>query len=78
MRVFTVSESWGPLKSCRCGQESWTIVLTDEENATLPEQSGPMAVAHILTHKLGVICCSKCTPLMLSELKDRTAEGGSS
>lgn len=59
MRVFTVGDLWGPL-SCEhpgCKKETHTLLLTDEENRSLPEQTGPKAVQHIFENKLGVATC---------------------
>ena len=62
MRYFTVSELWGPFACEHPGcteQEAWTIKLTDEENASLPVESGPEAITFILLNKLGVALCEK-------------------
>lgn len=62
MRDFTVSELWGPFACEHPGcteQEAWTIRLTDEENASLPQQYGPEAVTYIFQNRLGVALCEK-------------------
>jgi len=60
MRYFTVSELWGPFP-CEfpgCPEKAvFTIRLTDEENARLPEQCGPEAVRFIFANKLGTAVC---------------------
>ena len=64
MRIFTVDELWGPydceIKGPNCEGEAWALILTDEENKSLPEQSGPAAVKHILDHRLGKVACDTC------------------
>jgi hypothetical protein len=63
LRRFTVGELWGPfpceVDGCR-EKECFTILLTDEENKSLPMQSGPEAVAYIFKHNLGKAECSSC------------------
>jgi hypothetical protein len=58
-RLFTVSELWGPLHCKQCRREAWTIVLSPEDNASLPEQSGPQAVVFIFTNGLGTVFCDE-------------------
>ena len=72
MRLFTISELWGPC-TCEkeiaprvvCNKESWCIVLSDEENSTLPKQIGPEAIRFIFTSGMGIAMCKK----HLKELK---------
>lgn|GEM_PF-247141 len=61
MRLFTFSELWGPFP-CEhpdCTKQTFTVILTDEENARLPEESGEKAAAFILRHKLGKAVCDE-------------------
>ncbi len=61
MRQFVVSELWGPLTCEVCHKnEAYTIVLSNEENKTLPEKYGPIAVRFIFDKKLGVVKCNQC------------------
>lgn len=64
MRDFWFSELWGPfdceVKGEKCKTTAWMITLTDEENAKLPEQTGPDAASFILREKLGIAVCDKC------------------
>ena len=68
MRLFTVSEAWGPydceIKERGCTNHAWTFVLSDEENESLPEETGPEAVKHILTKRLGKAACDPCLDSM--------------
>lgn len=61
MRYFTVGELWGPFTCDHpgCKKKTFTIKLTDEENASLPYESGPEAITFIFTKKLGKAVCSK-------------------
>lgn len=68
-RLFTVGELWGPFPCEVCELEStFTIKLSDDENNSLPEQFGPVAVRHIFDNKLGIAICSDC-------LKESTPNG---
>ena len=62
MRVFSVGELWGPL-SCEMDgcpeKDAYNILLTDQENAMLPEESGPTAIAYIFSARLGYVLCDK-------------------
>jgi len=75
MRHFTVGELWGPLAPCRCGAESDCIILTDAENASLPEPSGPEAVTFIFKNELGIDSCWKCIPQIEKELEKKSKNG---
>lgn len=68
MRYFTVGETWGPLKPCACGKETWATLLTDEENARLPVKYGPGAIQFILDNKLGLDICSECAAKKFEEI----------
>ena len=63
MRIFSVSELWGPYRcehehdGKKCGAETFDIVLTDEENGLLPEETGPKAITFILQNRLGRALC---------------------
>ena len=69
MKTFTVGELMGGSQgmACECygcGNRTWTIVLTDEEHASLPEynlESGIHDRSHfIFNNKLGVATCKEC------------------
>ncbi len=61
MRLYTVNmDLWGPLKPCNCGNKSVGIILTEEENERLPEDSGPTATHYIFANKLGTDICGEC------------------
>ena len=66
MRLFRLGEEWGPVRceeimpnGDRCGELSWCIELTDEENASLPESTGPRAMLSIYDRHLGKVLCHK-------------------
>lgn len=62
MRYFTFGELWGPFPCEHPGcteKKVYTIRLTDEENDSLPEESGPNVAAFIFDNKLGVAVCSE-------------------
>lgn len=62
-RLFTVGDLWGPL-SCevnRCGNSTYTIKLSVEENERLPEPTDtPVAITYIFNNRLGTAMCRKC------------------
>jgi hypothetical protein len=61
MRDFIVGELWWPI-ACEypgCRGDTDRIRLTDVENASLPEQSGPEAVDYIFDKHLGTALCDK-------------------
>lgn len=62
MRIFTFSEFWGPFlcESAGCENSAFAVILTDEENASLPEDSGPETAAFILKKSLGKAACDEC------------------
>jgi hypothetical protein len=61
MRVFTVNEVWGPFPCDHpgCKRDAFTLLLTDEEDQSLPEKTGPEAVRFIFKNKLGVATCEE-------------------
>lgn len=68
-RIFSVGELWGPMKcdvtkknGRRCGRESWSLLLTRQENESLPVESGPDAVTFIFRNNLGVALCEEHLP----------------
>ena len=67
-RIFTVSELYGPLPcehkegDVKCEKEAFAILLSAEENASLPEDSGPVAVRHILRKGVGIVLCEEHLP----------------
>lgn len=63
MRIYTTGELHGGgdgMKcehSSGCAERSWSILLSDAENATLPEQLGHKAILFIFENKLGTVLC---------------------
>lgn len=63
MRLFiTFSEFCGPVpcEHKRCRNHAFTVVLTDAENNSLPEESGPEAVKSVFLKGLGKAVCDEC------------------
>jgi hypothetical protein len=78
MRIFTISELWGPMaceeKGCReCECDS--ILLTDEENDQLPEKTGPAAVRYIFKNSLGDALCDKHLKERLKFIEEYKVDG---
>ena len=68
MRIFTFSELWGPFP-CEhpgCENDAFAVVLSDEENRSLPEAHGSRAAAFILRKKLGTAACDECLKFVSS------------
>ncbi len=66
MRDFMLNELYGPIpcehktETVRdCKEDTLIVRLTDEENAKLPEPSGPVATKYILKERLGTALCEK-------------------
>ena len=62
IRLFTVGELCGLMRCEMEGCHHWTdtIVLTNEENDSLPEKYGPNAVKYIFDNHIGVVMCDGC------------------
>ena len=70
MRIFSFSEAYGPFpceaevklvhETQRCKKQAWDVLLTDEENKSLPEQTGAVAAKHILVKGVGKMLCEDC------------------
>lgn len=61
-RIFTFSELFGqfPCEMDGCDNQASTVVLTEEENKSLPEEYGPKAARFILEKPLGRMVCDEC------------------
>lgn len=68
MRIFTFGELWGPFpcEQALCKKDAFAVVLSDEENRSLPEDSGPKAAAFILRKGIGKATCDECLKLVSS------------
>ncbi|HEY4490333.1 MAG TPA: hypothetical protein VJC12_03750 [Candidatus Paceibacterota bacterium] len=69
MRIFTFSELYGPFpcEEKGCDKESFAAVLTDDQNSSLPSQTGPEAARFILDNGIGVMLCDE----HLEKLEDK-------
>lgn len=61
MRLFAFSETWGPFccEHTGCRKRTFCIQITDADNETLPEQTGPQAANFILRNQLGEAVCEE-------------------
>lgn len=68
MRIFNVDKRWGSFvcqhveNDIQCENETFTILLTDEENSQLPEKSGTEAEIFIIQNRLGKALCNEHLP----------------
>ena len=76
MRIFSFSELHGPFtcESQQCKQISYDCFLTDEENKTLPKQSGPTAAKYILENGIGIMLCENCLKKRIKKMITKTEE----
>lgn len=70
MRIFSFGGTYGPFNcETHCTNEAWDCVLTDEENATLPQPSGPEAAKFILCQGIGRMACESCRVVAIRDLR---------
>lgn len=60
--VFTFTEGIGPFmcEMDECHKAAWSVIMTDEEHANLPQTGGKDLAHEIVFHHIGKRICKSC------------------